>query len=40
MKALIQFRKDIDGFRERLWIIELMTLEAMVKKKNHYEEIF
>ena len=38
-----ELKQDIDSFRENMWIIELLTTEAMknVKKsKGHWEDIF
>lgn len=31
---------DIEKFREKLWVIELLTTEAMIKKPNHWKELF
>lgn len=35
-----QMRTDVEKFRERLWLIELLTTEAMVKKTHHWKDIF
>lgn len=33
-------RSDVEKFREKLWMIELLTTEAMVKKTHHWKDIF
>lgn len=33
-------RTDVEKFRERLWLIELLTTEAMTKKLSHWKDIF
>lgn len=36
-------KKQIDNFREKMWMIELLTTEAMKnlkKSKGHWEEIY
>jgi dynein heavy chain len=33
-------RNDVDKFREKLWLIELLTTEAMIKKLSHWKDIF
>lgn len=33
-------KKDVEALKDKLWMIELLTLEAMIKKKGYYEEIF
>ena len=33
-------RADVEKFREYLWIIELLTTEAMIKKPQHWKDIF
>ena len=35
-----ELRQDIELFREKLWLIELLTTEAMIKKPAHWKEIF
>lgn len=33
-------KKDLEALKEKIWIIELLTIEAMIKKKSYYEEIY
>jgi hypothetical protein len=33
-------RKDIDSIKEIGWLFEMLTIEALFKKKNFYLEIF
>ena len=35
-----EFRRDIDQIREKLWVIELLTVEAFIKKPSHWKELF
>jgi dynein heavy chain len=30
----------VEKFRERLWLIELLTTEAMTKKTSHWKDVF
>jgi dynein heavy chain len=34
------FRRDIDKLREIIWVIDLLTIEAFVKKPSHWKELF
>jgi dynein heavy chain len=38
-KVAAEFKKDIEKFREKLWLIELLTTEALVKKPAYWKEI-
>lgn len=43
LMILESLKKDIDSFREKMWMIELLTTEAMKnlkKSKGHWEEIY
>lgn len=43
LAILDSLKKDIDSFREKMWLIELLTTEAMKnlkKSKGHWEEIY
>lgn len=33
-------KKDVEALKDKFWMLELLTLEAMVKKKTYYDEIF
>jgi len=35
-----EMKTDVEKFRERLWLIELLTTEAMTKKLSHWKDIF
>ena len=35
-----EMKHDVEKFRERLWLIELLTTEAMIKKPAHWKDIF
>lgn len=35
-----EMRTDVEKFREYLWLIELLTTEAMIKKPQHWKDIF
>jgi hypothetical protein len=32
LKAIVSFRKELDQLKEKVWLIELLTTEAMVKR--------
>lgn len=32
-------KEDIEKFRETLWLIELLTTEALIKKQHYWKEI-
>lgn len=34
-----EFKKDIEGFKEKLWLIELLTTEALIKKPLYWKDI-
>lgn len=34
-----EFKKDIEGFKEKMWLIELLTTEAIIKKPQTWKEI-
>lgn len=33
-------KADIDKFREKMWMIELLTIEAMIKKAQHWKDLW
>ena len=35
-----EMKQDVEKFREKLWMIELLTTEAMIKKPAHWKDIF
>lgn len=35
-----ELRADVERFREKMWLIELLTTEAMAKKPATWKEIF
>ncbi len=32
-------KKDLDNMKEKMWMIELLTMEAMVKRPNHFKDL-
>jgi len=36
---LSAMKEDIEKFRETLWLIELLTTEALIKKPHYWKEI-
>ena len=32
-------KEDVEKFREKLWLIELLTTEALIKKQHYWKEI-
>ena len=40
LQACLGFKKDLDSVKDNIWIVELLTLEAMQKKPTFYKEIF
>lgn len=38
-KVLTELKEDIEKFREKLWLIELLTTEALIKKPHYWKEI-
>lgn len=39
-KVIKDLRSDLDKFREKMWLVELLTTEAMQKKPQTWKEIF
>ena len=39
-KVCSHMRKELDSMREKMWMVELLTLEALVRHKHYYTEIF
>lgn len=37
--VIVELKKDIETFREKLWVIDLLTTEAMIKKPIYWKEI-
>lgn len=35
-----EMKADVEKFRERMWMIELLTTEAMTKKTSHWKDVF
>lgn len=35
-----EMKADVEKFREKLWMIELLTTEAMTKKTSHWKDVF
>lgn len=35
-----EMKLDVEMFKERMWMIELLTTEAMIKKTSHWKDIF
>ena len=35
-----EMKADVDRFREKMWLIELLTIEAMVKKLGHWKDLW
>ena len=35
-----ELKQDVEKFREKMWIIELLTTEAMIKKLSHWKDIW
>jgi len=33
-------KKELDSLRDKSWLIELLTLDSMIKRPNNYKEIF
>ena len=40
LKVLRELRTDVEKMREKLWIIELLTTEAILKKPQVWKDIF
>ncbi|KRX10161.1 P-loop containing nucleoside triphosphate hydrolase [Pseudocohnilembus persalinus] len=40
INILVKLKKEVEGLKENLWIVEMFTLEAMIKKPQYYKEIF
>lgn len=40
LKACNSMRKDLEALKEKLWLIELLTLEAMLKRPQNFKEMF
>jgi dynein heavy chain len=34
-----EMKEDIEKFREKLWLIELLTTDALIKKPHYWKEI-
>ena len=34
-----EMKEDIEGFREKLWLIELLATEALMKRPIYFKEI-
>ena len=35
-----ELKSDVEKFREKMWLIELLTTEAMIKKLNHWKDLW
>jgi hypothetical protein len=33
-------KRDMDDVKENIWMIEFLTVEAMIKRPIHYKELF
>ena len=40
IKVLKELRMDVEKIREKLWVIELLTTEAILKKSSIWKDIF
>lgn len=40
VKISRELKEDIAEFKQKMWVIELLTTEAMVKKPAYWKEIF
>lgn len=36
---IVEMKEDIEKFREKLWLIELLTTDALIKKPHYWKEI-
>ena len=40
LNVIKDFKSDVDKFKEKLWMIELLTTEAMIKKPQHWKDLW
>ncbi len=40
LKACFTMKKEMDQLRDNLWMIEFLTIEAMIKRPNHFKDLF
>lgn len=40
IKIIKAFKEDIDKFKDKIWLIDCLTQEALVQNKHYWKEIF
>lgn len=40
LAAISQMRHEMDEIKDNMWLVEHLTVEAMIKKPQHFKELF